>query len=252
MFGIGRRKSQGQLARAELNRSVNHLRHAAAYASRGVGQSVGPRVQAARVAMAPTAVLVRDRAVSGWGTTVATLAPLVAAARSGGTAQTGVMTRKAKGRNMLKPQKKRRRGGLMTGLLAAGAVAGMAGAMALRRRRDQQEWAEYDPAQGMDDDSGRTLAPMRDEVETFEVRTPATSRAETAARTGATTGAGTATGAGSSAVAAAGGSAPPTKPVAPNSGVPSVAEGARTVAGRPADDLSKAMGGASRPDGARH
>ncbi|MFI6823708.1 hypothetical protein ACIBJE_22620 [Micromonospora sp. NPDC050187] len=236
VFGIGRRKSQAQLAKAELNQGVGHLMQAATYASRGVGHSVGPRVQAARVAVAPTAVRVRDSAARGWGSTVATLAPLAMATR--GAAQAGTIARKAKVKNvrMVKQKKKaRRRGGIMTGLLAAGAVAGVAGAMAMRRRRDQQEWAEYDP--------NRTLEPMRDEVETIEVRTPTADRPTTAA-TGPT-------GAGSSAVAGAG-SAATAKPVTPNDRVPSVAEGARDVSGRPADDVSRAMGGTTSPSGGRH
>ncbi|WP_285791463.1 hypothetical protein [Micromonospora sp. NBRC 101691] len=237
VFGIGRRKSQAQLAKAELNQGVGHLMQAATYASRGVGHTVGPRVQAARVAVAPTAVRVRDSATRGWGSTVATLAPLAVAAR-GGAAQAGTMARKAKPKNMrmIKQKKKaRRRSGMMTGLLAAGAVAGIAGAMAMRRRRDQQEWAEYDP--------NRTLEPMRDEVETIEVRTPTADRPTTTA-------AGP-TGAGSSAVAGAG-KAATTKPVTPNDKVPSVAEGARDVSGRPADDVSRAMGNTASPSGGRH
>lgn len=239
MFGIGRRKTQGQLAKAELNRGVGHLMQAATYASRGVGQSVGPRVQSARGAVAPTAVLVRDKASRGWGSTVATLAPLATATR-GGSMQAGSVAKKAKAKSMrmTKPKKKgRRRGGMMTGLLAAGAVAGVAGAMAMRRRRDQQEWAEYEPA--------RTLEPMRDEVETIEVRTPTTG---TPGTTG-TTQAGGPTGAGSSAVArgdSASTTAATTQPVIkPNDKVPSVAEGARDVSGRPADDISTAMGGSN-------
>ncbi|WDZ85896.1 hypothetical protein [Micromonospora cathayae] len=241
VFGIGRRKTQGQLARVELDRGVNHLMQAATYASRGVGQTVSPRVRAARGAVAPTAVLVRDRTAQGWGSTVATLAPLAVAAR-GRAAQAGTVAKKAKAKNMrmVKQQKKkaRRGGGMMTGLLAAGAVAGVAGAIAMRRRRDRQEWAEYQPART----EPRSLEPMHDEVETIEVRTPAAPKPETAGAAKA----GGPTGAGSSAVAK-GGSASTTAPspqpvIHPNDKVPSVAEGARDVTGRPADDISAAMG----------
>lgn len=269
MFGIRRRRTQGQLARTELNRSVGHLMQAATYASRGVGQTVGPRVRSARGAVAPTAVVVRDRAARGWGSTVATLAPLAVAAR-GGAAQAGTVAKKAKAKNLraARPKKKaRRRGGMMTGLLAAGAVAGVAGAMAMRRRRDQQDWAEHQPA--------GTLEPMRDEVETIEVRTPpapTTGAARTAgtgtagtaaagAGTGQSTGAtgaaqaGGPTGAGSSAVAkgdSASTTSAATQPVVtPNSQVPSVAEGARDVTGRPADDVSTALGGTTSGSGNR-
>jgi hypothetical protein len=241
VFGIGRRKTQGQLAKVELNQGIGHLRQAATYAAKGAGATVGPRVQAARGAVAPTAVLVRDRASSGFASTVAALAPVALAARNAqagaagkvvtsrkvASAKQAAVARKVKAKNMkAKSKKKSRRGGsMMTGLLAAGAVAGLAGAMAMRRRREQQEWAEYDPT--------RTLEPMRDEVETLEVRTSGPGDAPV-------------TDAGSSAVAG-GASASTTTPgkqptVHANDKVPSVAQGAKDVSGRPADDLTKALG----------
>ncbi|WP_346125115.1 hypothetical protein [Micromonospora coerulea] len=255
VFGIGRRKTQGQLAKAELNQGIGHLRQAATYAAKGAGASVGPRVQAARGAVAPTAVIVRDRASSGMASTVAALAPLVLAVRNAqaetaGKAVTGrraaaakqtAMSKKVKAKNMkaAKKKQKKSRGGMMTGLLAAGTVAGLAGAMAMRRRREQQEWAEYDPAGKLD--------PMREDVDTIMVETPDPSAKVTDAST-MPSGSGVAggpTGAGSSAVAG-GGSASTTTPgvqpmVKPNDQVPSVAEGARDVSGRPADDISRAM-----------
>lgn len=248
MFGIGRRKTQGQLAKAELNQGFGHLRQAATYAAKGAGTTVGPRVRAARGAIAPTAVVVRDRAASGYSSTVAALAPLALALRNAqaettGKAVTGrkaaaakqaAVSRKAKAKNMKAARRKKKSGrsGMMTGLLAAGAVAGLAGAMAMRRRREQQEWAEYDPT--------RNLEPMRDEMDTIEV----TTRAPGEKATGASTMSGGPTGAGSSAVAA-GTSASTTTPakqptVAPTDKVPSVAEGAKERSGRPADDLTKA------------
>ncbi|TDC32627.1 hypothetical protein E1211_20515 [Micromonospora sp. 15K316] len=240
MFGVGRRKSQGQLAKAELNQGIGHLLQAATYAARGAGATVGPRVQAARDHVGPAATMLRDRAATGWDTTLTSLAPLAAAARDG-AAQAGSMTRKAKSRNMRisgkKKQPRRRR--MMTGLLAAGAIAGVAGMMAVRRRREQQEWAEYDPT--------RTLEPMHDEMDTIEVRTRSTPAGAKMAEasTPRTSGvAGGPTGAGSSAVAG-GDSAttiPPggTSKIQPTDKVPSVAEGATDVSGRPADDVSRA------------
>ncbi|WP_206025340.1 hypothetical protein [Micromonospora zingiberis] len=241
MFGIGRRKTQGQLARAELNRSVGHLRQAATHAARGAGATVGPRVQAARSAVTPATVMIRDRTSSGLATTAAALAPLAMAVRqaqaeAAGKAAAGkkaaatkqaAVTRKVKAKNMKAKKKSRRSGPMMVGLLAAGAVAGLAGAMALRRYREQQVWAEYD--------TGAALEPMREEVETIEVRTAGPAGAGKAS-----------TGAGSSAVASGDSAstttktAPPPKPT-PTEKVPSVAEGARTTSGRPADDLSKAI-----------
>lgn len=237
MFGFGRRKSQGQLAKAELNQSISHLMQAANHAAKGAGATVGPRVQVARGYVGPAATKVRDRASTGWGTTLTTLAPLAAAARDS-AAQAGPLTRKAKSKTMRitgKKKQPRRRGSMMTGLLAAGAIAGVAGAVALRRRREQQEWAEYDPT--------RTLEPMRDEVDSIEVRTPSVAKGSDGS---AMTGAAGMTGAGSSAVAGGDsasttGTAKPTG-VRPTDKVPAVAEGATDVSGRPADDLTKALG----------
>ncbi|TYC00091.1 hypothetical protein FXF53_14335 [Micromonospora sp. WP24] len=238
VFGRGRRKSQGQLAKAELNQGVGHLLQAATYAARGAGATVGPRVQAARDHVGPTATMLRDRAATGWDTTLTSLAPLAAAARDG-AAQAGSMTRKAKSRNMRisgKKQQPRRRRRMMTGLLAAGAIAGVAGMMAVRRRREQQEWAEYDPT--------RTLEPMHDEMDTIEVRTRSTPAGAKMAEASTPRTSGGPTGAGSSAVA--GGDSATTIPasggtkIQPTDKVPSVAEGATDASGRPADDVSKA------------
>ncbi|SCE76754.1 hypothetical protein GA0074696_0722 [Micromonospora purpureochromogenes] len=256
MFGIGRRKTQGQLAKAELNQGIGHLRQAATYAARGAGATVGPRVQAARGVVTPTAVIVRDRASGGFASTVAALAPLALAVRNAqaqtaGKALTGrkaaaakqpAMSRKAKARNLKAAKKKQKKSGsMMTGLLAAGAVAGVAGAMAMRRRREQQEWAEYDPTQGVET--------VRDEVDTLVVETPSANGGKVTDSSTMSSGAGTAggpTGAGSSAVAggdSASTTTPGTQPmIHANDKVPSVAEGATDVSGRPADDLSKAIG----------
>jgi len=250
VFGIGRRKTQGQLARVELNQGLGHLRQAANHAAKGAGATVAPRVQAARGAVAPTAVLVRDRASSGLATTVAALAPLALAVRKAqaeaavkaGTGKKSLAAgrsaaaKKVKSKN-LKPSRKkqsRRGGSMLTGLLAAGAVAGVA-AVAMRRRREQQEWAEYDPT--------RKLEPMRDEVDSIEIRTPVTDASTLSSGSGV---AGGPTGAGSSAVAG-GDSASTTTPgkqptIHPTDKVPSVAEGAKDTSGRPADDLTKALG----------
>ncbi|MEU5788652.1 hypothetical protein ABZ754_13095 [Micromonospora purpureochromogenes] len=258
VFGIGRRKTQGQLAKAELNQGIGHLRQAATYAAKGAGATVGPRVQAARGVVTPTAVIVRDRASNGFASTVAALAPLALAVRNAqaqtaGKALTGrkaaaakqtAMSKKAKARNLKaakKKQKQKKSGSMMTGLLAAGAVAGVAGAMAMRRRREQQEWAEYDPTQSVET--------VRDEVDTLVVETPSANGDKVTDSSTMSSGAGTAggpTGAGSSAVAggdSASTTTPGTQPmIHANDKVPSVAEGATDVSGRPADDLSKALG----------
>ncbi|KAB1905588.1 hypothetical protein [Micromonospora sp. AMSO31t] len=242
VFGIGRRKTRGQLAKAELNQGIGHLRQAAAHAARGAGATVGPRVQAARGAVAPTAIVVRDRASSGVASTVAAVAPLLMAMRSAqaeaagktlagrkaAAAKQAAMSKKVKAKNMKAAKKKQKRSrGMTTGLLVAGTVAGLAGAMAMRRRREQQEWAEYDP-------TGK-LEPMREDVDTIVVETPdATAKVTQAGPTGA----------GSSAVAGSGSASTATSSsqpvIQPNDKVPSVAEGARDVSGRPADDVTKA------------
>ncbi|MFI7077603.1 hypothetical protein ACIBO1_09960 [Micromonospora sp. NPDC049903] len=241
VFGIGRRRTEGQLARAELNRGIGHLRLAATHAAKGAGSTVGPRVQTARDAVAPTAVLVRDRAASGLATTAAAMAPLALAMRhaqaeAAGRAASGkkvvakqaAAARKVKAKNMkkMKRKKSRRSGTMLAGMLAAGVVAGLAGAIALRRHREQQEWTEYDAT--------TALEPMHEEVETIEVRTTAPSGVAKAS-----------TGAGSSTVVSgdsASTTAPPKpSPVTPTDKVPSVAEGARTTSGRPADDLTTAL-----------
>jgi hypothetical protein len=234
VFGIGRRKSEGQLAKAELNQSISHLVQAANHAAKGAGATVGPRVQMARGYVGPAAAIVRDRASTGWGTTLTTLAPLAAAARDG-AAQAGPLTRKARSKNMRitgKKKQPRRRGSMMTGLLAAGAIAGLAGAVALRRRREQQEWAEYDPT--------RTLEPMRDEVDSIEVRTPSATKGTDGSAMAGMTGAGSSAVAGGDSASTTG--APKPTGVRPTDKVPSVAEGAKDASGRPADDLTKALG----------
>ncbi|MEV4480245.1 hypothetical protein [Micromonospora coxensis] len=262
VFGIGRRKTQGQLAKVELNQGIGHLRQAATYAAKGAGATVGPRVQAARGAVAPTAIVVRDKASTGLASTAAAVAPLVLALRKAQAEQAGkviagkkaaaakqsAVNKKVKAKNMkaAKKKQKKSRGGLMTGLLAAGAVAGMAGAMAMRRRREQQEWAEYDPTRNIDT--------VSDDVDTLVVETPSANGGKVTDSSTMSSGAGTAggpTGAGSSAVAggnSASTTTPGTQPVIhANDKVPSVAEGATDVSGRPADDVSKALGkGAAR------
>ncbi|MEU1836599.1 hypothetical protein [Micromonospora chersina] len=254
VFGIGRRRTQGQLAKAELNQGIGHLRQAAAHAAKGAGATVGPRVQAARGAVGPTAIVVRDRASSGVASTAAALAPLLMAMRNAqaeaagkaltgrraATAKQAAMSKKVKAKNMKAAKKKQKRSrGMTTGLLLAGTVAGLAGAMAMRRRREQQEWAEYDPA-------GK-LEPMREDVDTIVVETPdATAKVTDASTMSSGSGvAGGPTGAGSSAVAggdSASTTTPGTQPrIHPTDKVPSVAEGARDASGRPADDVTKAI-----------
>ncbi|WP_027661534.1 hypothetical protein [Salinispora fenicalii] len=188
MFGNGRRKTQGELAKIELGRSFGHLKRAAGHATNGTGATVGPRVRAARSAVAPTALVMRNRAASGYVSTVAALAPLAIAVREaqaeaadraaagrkggagrrGGTDKSAAASKKVQAKRVRATRaKKRSDRGRMTGLLAASAVVGLIGAMALRRRYERREWVEYDPVP--------SLEPMQAEMDMIEVttRTPA-------------------------------------------------------------------------------
>jgi hypothetical protein len=143
-------------------------------------------------------------------------------------ARQAAMTKQLKAKNAARKKRKKSRSGMMTGLFAAGAVAGLAGAMAMRRRREQQDWAEYDPTGSLD--------PLREDVDTIVVETPDPTAKVTHAGP---------TGAGSSALAGSGSASTATSSsqpvIQPTDKVPSVAEGTRDVSGRPADDVTKAV-----------
>jgi len=166
---ISRRARRRDLVRAELGESLDHFMQAATHAAGGVGATVGPRIHAARDAVAPTADRVRGSASQGVTATMATLAPLAVAAADGAR-QARRATRKAKTKNMknmknlkvakrtampamkakLTPSKRakhsRRRWPMIVGVLAAGAAIGT---IAVRRRQAAQ-WEEYDPGQALD------------------------------------------------------------------------------------------------------
>ena len=153
MFGFGSRKTRGELVKAELGESLDHLMQATTHAASGVGATVGPRVDAAREAVSPTAAKVRNSAANGWASMMSALAPLAIAAVDGAR-QAGTVARKARSHDMKAMRKKdSRRSGRrwprLAGLLAAGAAVGAASAIAMRRRR-QQEWDEYDPGRALD------------------------------------------------------------------------------------------------------
>lgn len=147
MLGIGRRKSHRELARKELNESLDHFIRAATYTAGGVGATMGPRVNAAREYVTPTAGRMRNAASQGWESTVAAMAPLASAAKDGARFG-GDVARKAQFRKRREAERSRKRWSMMAGLLAAGAAAGAAGALILRRRK--QQWEEYDPTHALE------------------------------------------------------------------------------------------------------
>nr|MDT0661830.1 hypothetical protein [Micromonospora sp. DSM 115978] len=165
MFGFGRRRSHGQLAKAELGEGLDHLRQAATHAAGGVGAAVGPRVDAARRYVTPTATRVRNTAAVGWGATVSAVGPLAVAAADGARqagstagrsdaakaarARARSAARTARDRTGRGRARRSRRWPALAGLLAVGAAVGAAGVIALRRRR-QAEWDSYDPAPALD------------------------------------------------------------------------------------------------------
>ncbi|MEJ3742447.1 hypothetical protein WEI85_04015 [Actinomycetes bacterium KLBMP 9797] len=133
VFGKGRRTTHAQLVRTELGESFDHLRQAAAHAATGVGEKVGPRA-------ADGVHRMKDFSYS-----IGTQTPLV--------------------KNSLRkkePRMSRKRWPMLAGLLAAGAALGAAGALVMRRRK-QQQWQEYDPTQAIEptqaDFDKATLAP---------------------------------------------------------------------------------------------
>ena len=159
-------KGRRELMRAELGEGLDHLRQAATHAAGEVGATVGPQLNAvgpalmsARQRVAPGAERVRDAASHGWDSTVSTLSPLVAAARSGASEagrQTSRATARVTGKKKKKSMMSGKRTGLLVGLLAAGAAVGVVGAM-VARRRGQSKWEEYESGVGMADNQAPPL-----------------------------------------------------------------------------------------------
>jgi hypothetical protein len=157
VFAIARKKTDGQLARRELSQSVEHFKQAATHAARGTGATVGPKYDAARGRVTPAASRAKDVASSGWERALKTLAPLAAA--TGETARkTGKDAQKSsqKSKNNAKQLQKKtnkalnrkqggRKAGKLTGFLVAGVAVGAAAAYVLKRRQREQ-WDEYDPS----------------------------------------------------------------------------------------------------------
>jgi hypothetical protein len=167
VFGIVRRKSHGLMARSEFNQGVEHFKAAATHAARGTGAAVGPRIESARDRVQPAAGKVRNAATGSWGSAVAALAPLAAAATEGARqagkkpAKASEATKKnmkqldkkagkvlAKKADKALGKNKKQSGGRskLFGLGIAGLAVG-AVAAAMMRKRQQEQWDEYDPSQ---------------------------------------------------------------------------------------------------------
>lgn len=149
MFRLRRRVSRkhAELFREELGESLSHLAQAANHAAGGLGATVGPRYEAARVRVTPAAERVRAAAAAGIGSTAAVLAPLAASATS--AAREGArMSVKGSGTRKRQAARTGRRGEprrmRVVGITAAGALAGAIGAVLLRRQQQQKAWDDFD------------------------------------------------------------------------------------------------------------
>lgn len=133
------------MLRDELNESFDHALRAAGHAAGGVGAAVGPRVEVARETMLPR---VRGAAARGWGSTVAVFTPLTEAAQAKVDSRSKDPKRKARQVRRKAAKTSRKRWPALLGLLAGGAAVGAAGAMVLRRRR--QQWQDIDANQSLE------------------------------------------------------------------------------------------------------
>jgi hypothetical protein len=193
VFSIVRRKSRSQLVRQELGQSVEHFKQAANHAAQGTGATVGPKFYAARDRVQPAAGRVKDVAATGWGSAVATVSPLATVATSNlrkadaetrknaakkqaklqkatikAVGRTNKAAGKAKAKAKSKDTKKKSK---LTSLLLAGAAIGAAAAYVVRRRNSQQ-WDEYDPSRPVGSTTETTGTIPADEV-VFEPAEPA-------------------------------------------------------------------------------
>jgi gas vesicle protein len=140
MFGFSRMpsKTNSELMRDELGESWLHLLQAANHAATGVGASVGPATGKVKTA-----------AARGYTGTVAKLTPLAEAYKAGAQDAAAAVALKATRGAKKEPEMPGRRTGLLFGLLAGGIAVGAAGALVMRRRK-QQQWAEYDPSEALE------------------------------------------------------------------------------------------------------
>jgi hypothetical protein len=139
----------------EIGQSVDHFKRAASLAAQETGATVGPKINAARDRVQPTAVKVKDTASSSWDTALAALTPLVtAASQSTTTSKKALKASKKDAKKHAKKVEKRANKALgreqsskkstFAGLALVGVAVGVAAAYVVRRRKTAQ-WDEYDP-----------------------------------------------------------------------------------------------------------
>ncbi|MFF5082032.1 hypothetical protein ACFY36_33695 [Actinoplanes sp. NPDC000266] len=157
MLATMRRKSRNRRMKNELNQGVDHFKRAATLAAQETSATVGPTLTAAVDRVQPAAVKAKDAATSGWGSAVATITPLVAAA-SDNVKQAGKVSKKSAKQNKKEAKKlqkratkavnrkqKKGRGSKLLGFALLGAAVGVGAAYVNKRRRAAQ-WDEYEPA----------------------------------------------------------------------------------------------------------
>jgi hypothetical protein len=161
VFATMRRKSRGKRMKNELGQSVDHFKRAATLAAQETSATVAPKLNAAVDRVQPAAVKAKDAASSSWGSAVATITPLVAAAgenvRQAGkvSKRQARKTTKENEKNARKLQKRanaavgrkkrRGRGSKLLGFALIGTAVGIGAAYASKRRKTAQ-WDEYEPA----------------------------------------------------------------------------------------------------------
>jgi len=116
----------------ELNESYGHFKMAAGHAAGGAAEKVTPTYDRAR-----------NGAVRRWESTKGSFEPFYNQVREGA----------AQARQRSAP-KRRNRTPILLGLLAAGAAAGAAGALAIRRRRAVTQWDDLEPLGELDSSYG--------------------------------------------------------------------------------------------------
>src|SRR4051812_24654256 len=153
VFATMRRKRRSRRMKNELGQSMDHFKRAASLAAQETSATVGPTLTAAVDRVQPAAVKAKDVASSGWGSAVATITPLVAAA-SDRVGQAGEVSKrktkkatkenKAAAKKLQKRadkavgRKPRGRGSKLLGFALLGTAIGIGAAYATKRRRAAQ------------------------------------------------------------------------------------------------------------------